>query len=165
MRLDSPAIEKFITASGSPQTGRALVPFTKITDLVRIEKGTDSADEIQGTRPSLANDAARLVNVRYVSPSEMSEISLDLYAMGLLSFDDYSALAYHPELHPEYDRTIGALTGEVGAPERKRDFIDEWEEKHRFLTKYSPGNKQLVEQSARITNLLQSLARRTNLRV
>ncbi len=85
--------------------------------------------------------------------------------MGLLSFDDYSALAYHPELHPQYDRTIGALTGEAAAPERKRDFIDEWEEKHRFLTKYSPGNKQLVEQAARITSLLQSLARRTNLRV
>ncbi len=72
MRLDSPTIENSITSSVSSQTGRALVPFTNITDLVRIGKDIDGADENQGTRTSLANDAARLVNVRYIFPSEKS---------------------------------------------------------------------------------------------
>ena len=52
------------------------------------------------------------VDTHHLSPRQMSELSLDLYAIGAISFDDYSALAFQPELHPDFDRTIGALTGE-----------------------------------------------------
>jgi len=160
MHLDNPAIQGSAPAGQSTQTGRALVPFTNVTDLVRSGPVSEGLNQTPEAHQSLTDETARLLNVRSISPSEMTEISLDLYAMGLISFDDYSALAYHPELHPEYDRTIGALTGEAAAPGRKRDFISDWEEKYRFLKRHCPENNLLVEQSKRITNLLHSLAGR-----
>jgi len=163
--LNNLVILNSATTPGTSQTGRALVPFTRVTDLVRTGFTSDGLNENSETRQSLFDASTGQFNVRYISPREMTDISLDLYAMGMVSFDDYSALAYHPELHPQYDRTIGALTGEVAAPNRKRDFISEWEEKYRFLKQHSPANKQLVEQSERITRLLHSLARRTSLYV
>jgi len=161
--LNNLVILNSLTAPAPSQTGRALVPFTNVTDLVRTGAKTDGLSENSEASGSFFDAATGQFNVRYISPSEMTEISLDLYAMGMVSFDDYSALAYHPELHPQYDRTIGALTGELAAPHRKRDLISEWEEKYRFLKQHSPDNKQLVEQSERITRLLHSLARRTSL--
>jgi len=162
MQLDNQITHHVPVLEQRQATGRALVPFANTIDMVRIENPTNQSNSPEDTSHSLASDAAKLVNVRNVSPVEMVEISLDLYAMGLLSFDDYSALAYHSEIHPEYDRTIGALTGEPADPNRKRDFISEWENKHRFLRRNSPDNKRLVEQSARITELFRFLEYRTS---
>jgi hypothetical protein len=158
MQLDNP--QTLLTPHGAGLS-RALVPVTGIRDLVNQELTQDASVP----NNSLTRDAAKLVNVRNVSPSQMVETSLDLYAMGLISFDDYSALAYHPELHPSFDRTIGALTGEAAAPERKRDYVYEWEQKNRFLRRHSPKNKFLIQQSERIGKMLSSLARLANLRV
>lgn len=36
-------------------------------------------------------------------------------------------LANQPELHPDFNRTIGALTGRRAAPDRERDCLAEWE--------------------------------------
>ncbi len=143
-------------------TGTALVPYTKSTGLVPLNSKTST--EIDPFH-SLTGDATNLLFSRNASPSELSEVSLDLYAMGLVSFDDYSALANHPEIHPGFDRTIGALTGEPAAPDRKRDLVEEWEDKYQFLNRYSPDNKNLIEQAERITKLLSALSRKTNLRV
>ena len=160
-RVSSSLPDLFVARSSS----RALVPYGKTMDMVPVHSLSDGPEQDSDPYHSLSGDAANLLYPRYASPIQLTEASLDLYAMGLISFEDYSALANHPELHPNFNNTIGALTGETAAPERKRDMVTEWEERYRFLYKFSPENTQLINQAARITNLLRALARKTNLQM
>ncbi len=36
---------------------------------------------------------------------------MDLHVAGVLPWEGYAMLAFQPELHPDYDRTVGALIG------------------------------------------------------
>ena len=97
------------------------------------------------------------VDTHHLSPRQMSELSLDLYAIGAISFDDYSALAFQPELHPDFDRTIGALTGERADPDRPRDFVRLWDDRADFQRRYNAARTDLVEQSERIASVLRQI--------
>lgn len=103
------------------------------------------------------------INVRYMSPRAMQEFSQDLYAAGLISFEDYEALAFQPDLHPDFDRTIGALTGERAQPDRPRDFIRKWEDQLEFAQRYYPSNSNEVRQAFRITEVLKAYPRRIDI--
>jgi hypothetical protein len=94
------------------------------------------------------------VDLRRLTPRQMANISFDLYAAGALSFDDYSALAFQPELHPDFDRTIGALTGERAAPDRPRDFVEMWRERADFQRRHNAGRPDIVAQHDRIAAVL-----------
>ena len=89
-----------------------------------------------------------------MSPRQMTHLSQTLYAAGALSFEDYSQLAFQPELHPDYERTIGALTGEHAAPDRRRDFVNLWNERADFQRRHNAGRPDLIEQSERIASVL-----------
>jgi len=110
--------------------------------------------------PSAIKQLANGVNVRKISPREMSDFSLDLYAAGIISFDDYTALSEHPELNPLYDKTIGALTNEKAKPDRKRDLVRHWEEKLSFASRYKILAGANLEQAKRIVGLMRYLSRR-----
>ena len=97
------------------------------------------------------------VDTHHLSPRQMSELSLDLYATGAISFDDYSALAFQPELHPDFDRTIGALTGERADPDRPRDFVRLWDDRADFQRRHNAARADLVEQSERIASVLRQI--------
>ena len=97
------------------------------------------------------------VDTHHLSPRQMSELSLDLYAIGAISFDDYSALAFQPELHPDFDRTIGALTGERADPDRPRDFVRLWDDRADFQRRHNAVRTDLVEQSERIASVLRQI--------
>lgn len=97
------------------------------------------------------------VDTHHLSPRQMSELSLNLYATGAISFDDYSALAFQPELHPDFDRTIGALTGERADPDRPRDFVRLWDERADFQRRHNAARADLVEQSERIASVLRQI--------
>jgi hypothetical protein len=97
------------------------------------------------------------VDTHHLSPRQMSELSLDLYAIGAISFDDYSALAFQPELHPDFDSTIGALTGERADPDRPRDFVRLWDDRADFQRRYNAARTDLVEQSERIASVLRQI--------
>jgi hypothetical protein len=144
---------------------RSLVPISTATEVLDINSPEIGRKYGDDRNHSATGNAAQLLFTRHASPSQLTEVSLDLYAMGLVSFEDYSALASHVELNPNYDRTVGALTGERAAPDRKRDLVSEWESKHDFLLRNSPENKALIDQAARISGLLRALARKTNLHV
>ena len=98
----------------------------------------------------------RRYNLRRFTPREMSELSLDLYVAGLLGYEDYAVLAFQPELHPDYDTTIGALTGTKAQPDRPRDFIELWEDRLRFECTHNPENQKRI---GRIQHILQLLCR------
>jgi len=92
-----------------------------------------------------------------LSPRQMANLSSDLYAAGVVSFDDYAALAFQPELHPDFNRTIGALTGERAEPDRPRDFVALWDDRAEFQRRHNAARADLVKQSERIAQVLRRI--------
>lgn len=102
------------------------------------------------------------IDARNLSPRQMANLSLDLYAAGAVSFEDYAELAFQPELHPDFDQTIGALTGEKANPDRPRDFVRLWEDRAAFQRRHNYERTDLIEQSERIASVLRQIEKPTN---
>ena len=111
------------------------------------------------------HDVTGSIDIHNMSPRQMTGLGQDLYTAGAISFDDYSLLAFQPELHPDFDRTIGALTGERAAPDRPRDFAKVWNERAAFERLHNPRRPDLIEQSERIASILQQIDTPTNVTV
>lgn len=109
-------------------------------------------------RPAIAPPTARGrkagPSARYLSPREMLEYSQDLYAAGIIGFEDYEAMAFQPDLHPDFNKTIGALTGQCAAPDRPRDFIRHWQDRLNYVQRYYPADAHEVRQANRILKAL-----------
>ncbi|SCA57668.1 hypothetical protein MTBPR1_60181 [Candidatus Terasakiella magnetica] len=116
--------------------------------------------EFQGIEIDLDNlsqpDDGEDFDIRNITPREMVDFSLDLYIDGSLSYDEYSMMAFQPELHPKFENTVGALTGERSDPDRPRDFIQEWEDKYNFERRYPSDNPKVLQQIDRILGVLNS---------
>lgn len=132
---------------------RSLVPFAP-PPLPTIVETADGGDEIEGIPELLAP-----FDASHMSPREMAERSQELYAVGLLSWDEYSLLAFQPELHPAYNKTIGALLGEKAEPDRRRNYVAEWWDRLAFERRYNREEPGLIEQTARIAEILDLLSR------
>ena len=134
------------------RASRELVPLSTATP-------PDGAAEAEATQPTetLFGTLTQGLSLRNLTPRQMAEVSLDLYAAGILSYDDYAILAFQPELHPDYNMTIGALTGEPAGPDRARDYVSQWEERLSFERRHNPQNTSLVRRAERIVTLLQTL--------
>jgi hypothetical protein len=120
-----------------------------------VAEASDLSDE-HIRAPACPSDVAastfiKRLNVRGLTPRQMAEACMDLYLFGLLTYDEYAVLAFQAELHPDYDRTIGALTERNAEPDRPRDYIHVLEEKLQFERTYDPRNK---DQIRRIQNVL-----------
>ncbi len=98
-------------------------------------------------------------DVRRMTPREMQSYSELLYAAGIVGFEDYEAMAFQPDLHPSFTRTIGALTGEAPAPDRPRNFIRFWQERLIFAKRYWPADAPEVRQARRILEALTAYPR------
>ncbi len=94
------------------------------------------------------------LDARLANPRQIGELSMELYLAGWLSFEESSLLGFQPELHPEYDRTIGALTGEPAEPDRPRDFISLWQDRRAFELRHNPGDFVLHQRIERIISVL-----------
>ena len=105
------------------------------------------------------------LDIHDMSPRQMTHLSQPLYAAGAPSFEDYSQLAFQPELHPDYERTIGALTGEHAAPDRRRDFVSLWNERADFQRRHNAGRPDLIAQSERIAAVLNRIETPMNVMV
>lgn len=150
----SPSGLPIVSGSGPPVTGGravAVIPGPPVPV-------AEAQDRLAGA-PSPAPGGP---NVRAASPREMVNLSLDLYAEGMIDFDEYAALAFQPELHPDYDKTVGALTGEPAQPDRRRDYVKIWEEQLQFELRHGAGDSRIVRQTTRIRDTLEQLADPTN---
>lgn len=105
------------------------------------------------------------LDLRNFTPRQMAELSMELYVSGAVTWEEYAMLAFQPELHPDYDRTIGALTGEKAAPDGPRDFIAEWEARLRFEEKHNGKDRETVQRAVRIVSVLKQLGAPTNVLV
>lgn len=122
---------------------------------------TDAGNQPGGSSAALPGVAA--VQVRNISPREMGNIAMDLYISGVLSWDEYSMLAFQPELHPSYDATVGALTGERASPDQPRDFVGQWEDRLNFERRHNPGDRPLIRRTGRIVQVLRQIENPTNI--
>lgn len=88
-----------------------------------------------------------------MSPRQMADWAHEMYLAGWMTWDEYLA-AIPAELHPDYDTTVGALTGQMAQPDRPRDMVKEWEEKLDFARRYNPDGNTQVRRAERIVTLL-----------
>ena len=101
------------------------------------------------------------ISSRAISPRAMQTLSLDLYAGGIITWEEHEDLAFQAELHPDFVRTIGALTGDKPRPDHPRDYVKEWEGRLDFERRHSPeGGKR--ERALRILSVLRRIDRPTN---
>lgn len=106
---------------------------------------------------------ARVPDVRHMTPREMQDYSQNLYAAGAISYEDYETLAFQPDLHPDFARTIGALTGDKPQPDKPRDYIRQWSDRVDYTQRYYPQSSNEVRQAHRILEALKAFPRRTDI--
>ncbi len=108
-----------------------------------------------------AEDAAyrfiSATDVRNLTPRQMSFLCGELFLAGMISCDEYLMMAFQPELHPDYDHTVGALIGEKADPDRPRDYIRRWAERLDFERAHSAGNPALIGRARNILSVLRRL--------
>ena len=145
------------------EESRALVPLKEAAPDTHADAVTPP-DTGPG-KPSALRDIIGNVDAHNLSPREMTNLSQDLYAAGVISFDEYSLLAFQPELHPDYDRTVGALTGVTAAPDARRDFVHIWQERASFQRRHNANRPDLIAQSEHIAEVLGRIESPTNVMV
>ncbi|MBI5163807.1 MAG: hypothetical protein HY985_07885 [Magnetospirillum sp.] len=100
--------------------------------------------------PVLALPAPAGDNLRAVSPRRFAEIVHELYLSGALTWAEFRMAGFPSELHPHYDATIGALTGERAAPDRPRDMLEIWERRVEFMRRFPAEDRALLRRAERI---------------
>lgn len=108
-------------------------------------------------------ELAQSFRVRAISPRDMTDLSFDLHVAGFLTYEEYSLLAFQPELHPDFDKTTGALTGERANPDRPRDYVAEWEERLTFEREHNAEDRDSIARVERILGVLQAIDSPTNI--
>lgn len=163
MPLDTPNtyLDIYSTPADPPsrRVSRELVPVRR-HEVPSVIPGSETIQH--STSPPLGRktpvgELMGEIDLRNATPRELSDVSLDLYAAGLLNYDEYSMLAFQPELHPDYERTIGALTGEIVTPTTPQDYLDLWDSKVEFQKQHSPDKSDIIQKTIRIATLLRQL--------
>jgi hypothetical protein len=152
--------------SQTRQQSRALVAYHD-GDLIAKETALKTARALGDTSKleqlPPPDGKPKVPDVRHMTPRQMQDYSQNLYAAGVISYDDYAALAFQPELHPDFQKTIGALTGEKAEPDRPRDYIEQWRDRVDYTQRYYPANAEPVRQAHRIHEALLAFPKRTDI--
>jgi len=146
-------------ANSNAHQSRELVP-------IHLPAKVETLPEEEEPRPREEKDGTQDLfpyNVRQMSPREATELGQELYMEGVLSFEEYSMLSFQSELHPDYDKTIGALTGQPAQPDSPRDYIAQWQEKLTFQKEHNASQPQLIARTERILNILKMIDNPTDL--
>ncbi len=124
----------------------------------RIEPRFRDPDAVikAGRRFSL-HEISRTYDVHRISPREMVDLSFDLYFAGYLPRDQYAQLAFQSELMPNFDDTIGALTGEKANPDRARDYTKVWRQRLKFEMDHKSDDPRIIERTRLILKMLYSI--------
>ncbi|MBF0250396.1 MAG: hypothetical protein HQL35_07200 [Alphaproteobacteria bacterium] len=139
------------TLGPAAQGSRALAPY----------KPAPPPEPVDGSgRTFIDHPLARIldgVSARAMTPRQVQAMSLDLYANGILTWDEHAELSFQPELHPDFARTIGALTGEVPLPDQPRDFVREWEDRLAYAERHNPIDSPERERALHILSVLRRI--------
>lgn len=161
------AIELFTRPAGREPAPAGRAPASAGRDLVPVEApsvpvpaaGTDTrAPDVEAPLGELIPDT----DVRNMSPRQAADLGMDLYVAGVLPWEEYAMLAFQPELHPDFARTIGALTGQKAEPDRPRDFVAIWEDRLAFERQHNAADTRRIDRTERIVTVLLQIASPTN---
>lgn len=161
-------IEPTLSQDGTTQRDTVALRPPPVPTVVESAPSSRATTDTTTTLPEAGISMRRLignVDIRHLSPRQMSETSLDLYVGGILPWEEYAMLAFQAELHPDYNKTIGALTGQPADPDRPRDFLKDWEERLTFEEKYNADNPKMVERTRRIVNVFRQIDAPTNVMI
>lgn len=146
-------------AEEKTSTGRALVPVAPTPppavhgSLVDLSTDQSGAKEIRVTA----------LNMRAISPRKIAETGYDLYTVGAIGWEEYEMLAFQPQLHPDYDKTIGALIGDTAQPDRPQDFIEILQQRLQFERRYNADDSRKIRQTEHLISILRQIDNPTNL--
>jgi len=144
-------IDHHAPALPPPEPGRNVVVF----------QGPKLPEAVIGTRHTLSESPLKRIladiNARAMTPRQMQDLSLDLYVNGILAWDEHAELAFQVDLHPDFARTIGALTGEKALPDQPRDFVREWEQRLDFERRFAPAKSRAKERALHILSVLRRI--------
>ncbi len=115
--------------------------------------------EDQDGEPLSLSEISEEYDIRYITPRKMIDLSFDLYFSGFLSKEQYAELAFQSELMPNFDQTIGALTGQKAEPDRPRDFTKIWLQRLEFEKQHA-DDPRIVQRTEKILDLLKSIDRK-----
>jgi len=151
-------------AQPTPETAATPPPAAETPPPAPAEPTSAPADVPAAAAPRTPlQEVAQNYRVRAISPREITDLSFDLHVAGFLSYEEYSLLAFQPELHPDFDKTTGALIGERADPDRPRDFVALWEERLNFERQHNPEDTQTIARVERILGVLQAIDSPTNI--
>lgn len=89
-----------------------------------------------------------------MSPRQLAEWAHEMYVSGALDWQEYRFAGFHAELHPDYNKTVGALTGQFATPDRPRDMIREWEDRLAFFHRHNAPQDPQVRRVEKVLALL-----------
>lgn len=140
--------------------GRSLVPIggTEVVASGRLVDQSMDLERTKGHKP-----AVPALDVTQMSPRKMVQMSMDLYIAGLIEWEEHEMMSFQPELHPDYDKTIGALTGEPARPDHPKNFLEEWEGRLTFQRRYNPGKARRIRRTEHIYNILHQISAPTRI--
>jgi hypothetical protein len=160
MRIDQNA-GHFAPPARAPIERTDLVQTVRAPGAPQGNGTTETAPEAPRSRSPLTPLIGN-VDIRHISPRRMVDLSFDLYVAGFLQWEEYALLAFQSELHPAYDETIGALTGEAAEPDKPRDFLQQWEERLAFDLRYNAERPQMIAHTLRIVSVFRMIDQPTN---
>lgn len=116
-------------------------------------------DPNDGTAPLSTPMSGRVrgnmrIDPRRMSPRQMADWAHEMYLCRMLSWDEYCMAGFPAELHPHYNRTVGALTGNLAQPDAPRNMIRVWEERLAFALRYNDEDEPEVQRTEKLLMLL-----------
>jgi hypothetical protein len=114
----------------------------------------DDTSEPYSTPLARANRGSYRIDPRNMSPRQLADWAHEMYLCRMLSWEEYCMAGFPPELHPQYNRTIGALTGKLAQPDAPRNMIRVWEERLSFMLRYYEADEPDVQRVEKLLRLL-----------
>jgi hypothetical protein len=94
------------------------------------------------------------IDPRRMSPRQLANWAHEMYLCRELNWDEYCMAGFPAELHPHYNRTVGALTGNLAQPDAPRNMIRVWEERLAFALRYNEPDDPEVLRTEKLLMLL-----------
>ena len=114
----------------------------------------DDTAEPLSTPMARASRGSYRVDPRNMSPRQLADWAHEMYLCRMLTWEEYCMAGFPPELHPQYNRTVGALTGKPAQPDAPRNMIRVWEERLSFMMRYYDADEPDVQRVEKLLRLL-----------
>jgi len=114
----------------------------------------DDASEPYSTPMGRGARTGYRIDPRNMSPRQLADWAHEMYLCRMLSWEEYCMAGFPPELHPHYNRTVGALTGRLAQPDAGRNMVRVWEERLSFMLRYYDADEPDVQRVEKLLRLL-----------